>query len=472
MKSFFHRLSLSQQFLLVSFPILLAGTVATGWWVGRQVEDSVVHRIGAVTALYVDSFVAPHVQTMVSMQDLTTADHEMLHNDLVGTPLGKKIVSLKIWRKDGYVLFSTDAQAIGKTFPIDAGLQQALDGRIFSEISERSDAQQSEHGQPLPRLIETYTPIHADRTGEVIAAAEFYERPDEVDRDAGAAQRRSWLLVAVTMLAMYLLLFLVVRRGSRTIDRQSDDLRDKLQQLTTLNAQNVQLQERVIRAAERATAFNENFLQRVSADLHDGPVQDLGFALMQIKNIRDAVDGPGADANSDWPRTLQQSANALESAMADLRAVSSDLELPELSTLGPADVAARVVRDFQTKTGASVHFISRIGRLDASFRSKVALYRLLQESLANAFRHAGGQGCQVVIDSKDSQLSVEISDTGPGFDVAAVASRGRLGLHGMRQRVEVLGGAFDIQSTPGNGTRIRVTLPLEAQIETHAWEPA
>ena len=65
MKNFFFRLSLSQQFLLLSFPILLAGTLIIGHWIGKQVEESVVRRIGGVTALYVDSFVAPHVQVLL-----------------------------------------------------------------------------------------------------------------------------------------------------------------------------------------------------------------------------------------------------------------------------------------------------------------------------------------------------------------------------------------------------------------------
>ena len=168
-------------------------------------EDSVVHRIGGVTALYVDSFVAPHVQTLLTANTLSASDREALDADLANTPLGRKIISLKVWRKDGHVLFSNDPDTMGRTFAVGPGLAQALSGNIFAEISERSDVEQTRHGQPLPRLIETYTPIHARHTGAVIAAAEFYERPDEVDREAGAAQRRSWLLVAGTMLTMYLL---------------------------------------------------------------------------------------------------------------------------------------------------------------------------------------------------------------------------------------------------------------------------
>lgn len=257
MKNVTNRLSLSKQFLLVSFPILFVGTVVIGRWVGQQVEDSVVHRIGGVTALYVDSFIAPHVQTLRRSDELSARDLEGINADLVNSPLGKKIVSLKIWRKDGYVLFSTDKDAVGRKFPIDEGLAVALAGNIFSEISERTRAQQAKHGQPMPRLIETYTPIHANGAGGILAAAEFYEKPDEVDRDVSAAKRRSWLLVACTTLAMYLLLFLVVRRGSMTIAAQQSELEDKVGQLTMMNEQNSKLQERVIVAAERATALNE-----------------------------------------------------------------------------------------------------------------------------------------------------------------------------------------------------------------------
>ena len=96
------------------------------------------------------------------------------------------------------MLFSNDATQIGKVYPIDEGLADAMRGDIYSEISERSD--EEEHGQPLPRVIETYTPIHADRLGKIIAVAEFYQVPDEVDREAGEAQRQSWMSFAATML--------------------------------------------------------------------------------------------------------------------------------------------------------------------------------------------------------------------------------------------------------------------------------
>jgi signal transduction histidine kinase len=444
--------------MLLSFPIVLAGTLVIGWWIGEQVEDSVVHRIGGVTALYVDSFVAPHVQTLTQANELTEADRAGLGELLSQTPLGKKIISLKIWDREGRVLYSSDTAQIGKKFPIDEGLADALNGRIYSEISDRTAAEEEEHGQPEGRLVETYTPLHADRQGRVIAAAEFYQSPAEIERESGAAQRRSWLVVAGTMFAMYLMLFLLARRASETIDRQQHDLSDKVMQLTELNAQNSVLHQRVRRAAERATALNENFLQRLSADIHDGPGQDLGFALMRLKSVSE--DDGGCPGQQWVAENLAPVRSAVQAALTDLRTISGDLQLPDIEHLGVEQLAARVVRDYESKTTAKVGLESSMPGVDASMRVKITLYRLLQESLANAFHHAKCENCRVVLHADGATLQVEVIDDGPGFDLRAAMEKGRLGLAGMRERVEVLGGAFELISGIGKGTTVRALLPL------------
>ncbi|HEV7390323.1 MAG TPA: sensor histidine kinase, partial [Burkholderiales bacterium] len=333
-----------------------------------------------------------------------------------------------------------------------------------SEISVRSEAEQIEHGQPnLPRVIETYTPVHADRLGRVIAGAEFYSLVDEVEREAHIAQRRSWLVVAGTMLGMYLLLFFVVRGGSRKILEQQHDLSDKVNQLTQLNEQNTQLHERVRRAADRAAALNETFLHRISADIHDGPGQDLGFALMQLKNIGDTCAGSGQSDHAQHAENLLPVRLAVESALNDLCAISADLQLPDIEPLALADIAARVARDFQTKTGSRVALETSLQDTPASLRLKTTLYRLLQEALANTFRHAKCKNPRVRVHGAAKSLTIEVTDDGPGFDTEAALKKGRLGLSGMRQRAEVLGGSFALHSTPGNGTTIRITLPLDSQ---------
>jgi signal transduction histidine kinase len=463
MFSLFRRQSLSKQFLMVSFPVILLGSLAIGWWIGNQIKESVVQRMGSVTALFVDSFIAPHLQTLTNDPELSAEQIALLNKDVKETLLGQKIVSLKIWNNQGRVLFSTDPTVIGKTLQIDEGLSAAFTGKIFSEISIRTSSEQLVHGQPMPRLIETYTPIHENRSGRVIAAAEFYQRPDEIDGLARTAQLKSWTWVGFVMFLMYLSLFMLVRRGSKTIDNQQAELNKKISELTNLNEQNIQLQERVIKAAERATLLNETFLQRVSADIHDGPGQDLGFALMRIKNLNDSLTESAAGGNpvpTEWSNGLSQTKAAVESAMKDLRALSADIDLPDIALLSVDAIAERVVRDFNIKTGVVVGLEVPNQHVQVSFRDKVAIYRVLQESLANIYRHAPNVASRVAIKTRANSLIVEISDKGPGFDPQAAIKKKRLGLVGMRQRIEVLGGSFQIITTLGAGTTILVTLPL------------
>jgi signal transduction histidine kinase len=460
--SAFLRRSLSHQFLIASFPILLIGMLLIGSWMATQIEESVAYRIGGVTGMYVDSFIAPHVQSLVGHDDLSADDRASLDQILTMTPLSDKIVSLKIWRPDGRVLYSNTKALIGRTFPVGEGLRVALAGDVHSELSDLQEYENEFERGKWSHLIETYVPLHAHGAGTVIAAAEFYHPTEELTRESRAAQRQSWLLVAAIVAGMYLLLFALVRRGSKTIDAQQSELNNKVAQLTGLVAQNGQLHDRVRRAAGRTAALNEVFLRRISADLHDGPGQDMGLALMQFESVGNTcMVCPGKEhgrfSTSEEFKTIR---TAMQSALTDLRAISAGLQLPEIDKLSPCEIAARAIRDYERKTGAAVTLDSRSGTEPMSLSVKITLYRLLQESLTNGFRHAGGSGQHVEVRAEEHRLRVEVSDCGEGFDPGVAATDGHRGLAGMRERIEILGGSFDLQSRPGQGTRIRVVLPM------------
>lgn len=465
----FAQASLSNQFLLISFPVLVTGMLVIGYLIGKQIQESVLHRKGMETGVYVLSFVEPHLQTLLKAKDLTAADRTALQGLLTTSPLGREISAFNIWHPDGRVLYSADPSLEGRRLPIAPhwtetiggtgrldGLAEAAAGRVHAEIIKvgPSTGKAVNPTSYLPRLVETYIPVRKHGTGEVMAIAEFYEPVDELVHASTMAQLRTWMVVAPTTAAMYLLLFMLVHRGSRTIERQQRELNEKVEQLT--------LHNQVRRAAASTTALNEIVLRRISADLHDGPGQDLGFALMRFETITDFCskcrDKP--DAGKEITAALQPIQSAVKSALTDLRSISAELRMPEIDQLPGCEIAARAIRDYESKTGVSVALFACRCKQEASLPVKIALYRVLQESLANGFRHAAGAGQRVEIREEDNCLIAEISDQGPGFDPHAAARKGRLGLVGMRERVEMLGGSFELQSKPGEGTMIRVKLPL------------
>ncbi len=293
--------------------------------------------------------------------------------------------------------------------------------------------------------------------------AEFYQTTDELVRETTAAQRRSWLVVAAAMSIMYLMLFGVVRRGSQTIVAQRRELGDRVAELSRLLERNAKLDAKVRGAAAQATALNERFLRRISADLHDGPGQDLGYALMRLEAVADECvrTPPGGSAPGPLRDDIGAVRASLESALDELRVISAGLQLPEVENLSTSEIAARAVRDYERKTGAKPVLVCSGAPVEGSLPVKIALYRLLQESLANGFRHANAAEQRVTLSRANGQLIVEVRDSGPGFGANELADHGRIGLAGMRGRVEALGGSFEVHSAPGRGTTVKASLPAQ-----------
>jgi len=155
--------------------------------------------------------------------------------------------------------------------------------------------------------------------------------------------------------------------------------------------------------------------------------------------------------------------SSLNHAMQEVRAISCGLGLPHLGNLTLAEIMVRVGRTHERRTGARVTLNLDTLPEQAPLPIKITLYRVIQEALNNAFRHAGGLNQQVRARCEECDLIVEISDQGPGFDAAqVVGSDEHLGLVGMRERVESLGGRFRIESEPNYGTTVIVRLQLQA----------
>lgn len=134
------------------------------------------------------------------------------------------------------------------------------------------------------------------------------------------------------MLVMYLLLAGFVRYASDTIERQQIKLSQQVNQLTELLAQNETLHKRVRRAAARATALNECFLRRISAELHDGPAQDLGLAWLCLDHV--VARYPAYHLTSSNGHGVAEDLNIIQSllqcAMQEIRALSAGLGVPQL----------------------------------------------------------------------------------------------------------------------------------------------
>ena len=150
---------------------------------------------------------------------------------------------------------------------------------------------------------------------------------------------------------------------------------------------------------------------------------------------------------------------------ADVRAISAGLRLPELERLSVEEAASRTIDDHQRRSGTRIERTLEPVAGQAPLPIKIALVRTLQEALSNATRHGRGRGVKVALSATPEQLQLRVSDRGPGFDPHGAQGSGRLGLAGMRERAEMLGGRFDVDSSVGSGTTVLVSWPVSANLQ-------
>ncbi|WP_117195969.1 sensor histidine kinase [Rhizobium terrae] len=448
--------SLARQFLLAGGMVSFAAMMLVGAYVASLIEAAVTRNSAASTALYVDSIIAPLLPDMKTTKTLDDITTRALDETFGQGALGGKVVSFRLWRLDGTVLYATDKTMVGKRFEPGDDLKNAFSGQMVAQFGLTNDPEsQFERASGVP-LLEIYNPILQPWSGEVVAVSEFYEVAEGFQQSLYQAQLRSWLAVAGVTLAFFLLLSAIVFRGSRTIDNQRQALTQRIAELSELLAQNKALHARAQRASQRATALNESYLRRLGADLHDGPAQLVAYAALRVDS--DVLTDPGTPPGKREEEVTTIKAR-LDEAMDEIRSICSGLVLPQIETAELPDLLRRAVNAHRQRTGLDVALSMADRSRPLSPSAKICIYRFVQEALNNGFRHGGGadQSVRQIFDG--GHVVIEVADRGPGFDPASMRPEG-IGLAGLRERIESLGGTFNI-STSKHGTTVRMSLNVQ-----------
>ncbi len=233
--------------------------------------------------------------------------------------------------------------------------------------------------------------------------------------------------------------------------RMLDSLRNQQLQVEQLLAQVVLAQEE-----ER---------KRISVDLHDSVAQWLVAASYNVQTCRHILLG---NNNGRAQEELASMATTINKSLKELRRVVIGLRPPALDELGLTHALRKSVEDLQAE-GLEGKF-SEVGppcRLPSSI--EIAAYRVIQEALNNIRKHAGASKVNVHLQFLKDKLQINVSDNGKGFDLSrtmdSAVNVGHVGLVGMKQRVEMLGGDIKFKTSEGAGTTIVLTLPIQEPVE-------
>lgn len=236
-------------------------------------------------------------------------------------------------------------------------------------------------------------------------------------------------------------------------------LRETQQHYVKLLADSYRMQEQLRLLSHRLLSAQEEERKKISRELHDEIAQTLTGINVHLAALK--VE---ATVNTkDLKKKIASTQHMVEKSVDIVHRFARELRPTVLDDLGLIPALHSYMRDFMKQTGIRIHFSAFAGVEQLRSSKRTIVYRIAQSALTNIAKHAKASQGKVSIKQVKGFICLEINDNGKGFEVERTlfAKRyQRLGLIGMRERVEMVGGRFAIESAPGQGTTIRATIPF------------
>ncbi|MEX2162490.1 MAG: HAMP domain-containing protein [Anaerolineales bacterium] len=251
------------------------------------------------------------------------------------------------------------------------------------------------------------------------------------------------------------------RRVRRWANDEIGDLADAFNQMSAglERANEGRLERELLRRQlfERVLTAQEEERRRIARELHDSTSQSLTSLMVGLRTLESDCDSPQVLQHS---RQLRQvAAQVLE----DVHNLALQLRPAVLDDLGLSAALERLAKEWQSRHSVQTSVIVQLGSERLPEQLETTLYRSIQEALTNVARHAAARSASVLVERRQTDIVAIIEDDGQGFDSEQVQRDGHLGLLGIRERAELLGGNLTIESSPGHGTSLYIQLPLVDQ---------
>jgi two-component system sensor histidine kinase UhpB len=200
---------------------------------------------------------------------------------------------------------------------------------------------------------------------------------------------------------------------------------------------------------------------RIAREIHDELGQLLTGFKIDLAWLEKRLAAQPEPAQATWLEKVRGMTGLLGDMVQCVRRISAELRPGVLDDLGLAAAVEWQTKDFQKRTGLKAQVRAELTDRPVPREVATALFRVLQESLTNVARHAAAQSVRVKLLEADGQMVLQISDDGRGISESELGKSGAFGLMGMRERILPLHGQCEIRGTPGRGTTVCVTVPLE-----------
>jgi len=354
---------------------------------------------------------------------------------VVGRLLSPSVVRVKIWSRDGRVLYSDEPAIIGKRFGLGSDERELFtNGRSDAELSDLSKPE-NRYERQEGKLLEAHTVIRTPNGTPVLF--ETYQRFDALS----ASGQRLLRTLAPTLLAALAVLLLFQVPLSWSLARR-------------LQRGHRERERLLVRAIEAS----DHERRRIAADLHDGVVQDLAGVAFGLAPLADGAARRGDEADAV---ALRESAARLRQGVRALRTLLVEIHPPSLESAG---LEATLSDLLSPLTAAGVATELHVDdRAAAGSGADALVYRVARETLRNVQAHAAARHVRVEVScAAPGTIRLTVADDGRGFDAARRASRagdGHLGLTLLEDVVAQAGGTLTVEAQAGTGTSVTLEVP-------------
>ncbi|MCW2760992.1 MAG: integral rane sensor signal transduction histidine kinase [Marmoricola sp.] len=413
--------------------VLTVVTVGGSFAARRLAEREAVTDAATIADVLAETVVQPALSDALLAGDpKALAAFSKLANSQV---VGANVVHVKLWTPQGRIVFSDETALIGRTFALDNDQLAALaKPTTRAEISSLDKDENTLDGSAGDKLVEVYRPVWTPSGGKMLF--EIYAPYDQVSHRTGQLWR-GFAGVTLSSLLLFLLLLTPVIWHLLSRVRRDQEQREFLLQ--------------------RAVDASSSERRLIAATLHDGPVQDLAATSFVVAGAtaraRAAGQGPLVEE-------LQTVSASVRTSIRALRSLLVDIYPPSLAQSG-LEAALTDLAQSVRAPGLEVRVHVDPDDLGLDPAQERLVYRIAQETLRNAAKHAAPCTATLALYRDDEGVVLDLVDDGPGFDVTAQLAdpeAGHLGLQLLADLATTGGGILQVASAPGQGTHWRLQL--------------